>query len=124
MASHNQITSLPVEVCTLKNLCGINLQQNQLETLPDELGQLENLTQLVTTTYVVSNVLHSHQALSAGLSDWLMEVLCLLCLVEGPVQQPSGGPAFQPGPPQVSAETEPVSQQAQMSACLPGPAHK
>lgn len=50
-ASHNQLKTLPVEVCTLKNLHSLTLQQNLLESLPEELGQLENLTELVTNTY-------------------------------------------------------------------------
>lgn len=33
----------------LKNLHSLSLQQNLLENLPEELGQLENLTELVST---------------------------------------------------------------------------
>lgn len=50
VASHNQLTSLPVEVCILKNLRSLTIQQNLLESLPEELGQLQNLTELVTNT--------------------------------------------------------------------------
>lgn len=72
--SHNQLRALPVEVCTLKNLHSLTLHQNLLETLPEVLGQLENLTELVTNTYWMCSVLHSHQALSTVLCDWLTEV--------------------------------------------------
>lgn len=61
-ASHNQLRSLPVEVFTLKNLHSLSLQQNLLESLPEELGQLENLTELVTT-HIVCSVFQYHQAL-------------------------------------------------------------
>lgn len=47
LASHNQLSSLPVEMFTLKNLRCLTLQQNLLENLPEELGQLQNLTELV-----------------------------------------------------------------------------
>uniref|UniRef100_A0A3Q4GJ43 Leucine rich repeat containing 40 n=1 Tax=Neolamprologus brichardi TaxID=32507 RepID=A0A3Q4GJ43_NEOBR len=43
---HNQLDSLPVEMCTLKNLRSLTLQQNLLENLPEDLGQLANLTEL------------------------------------------------------------------------------
>lgn len=46
--SHNQLSSLPVEVCMLRNLRSLTLQQNLLENLPEEFGQLENLTELVS----------------------------------------------------------------------------
>lgn len=82
------------------------------------MGQLEKLTHLVTTTCM-------HVCtLPAALSEWLMEVLCPRCSVEGPVSQPPEGPASEPGPSQLSAETERVPQRAQLSACQPGPAHK
>lgn len=55
--SHNQLRSLPVAVCTLKNLCSLTLQQNLLESLPEELGQLENLTELVTKHIICSVLL-------------------------------------------------------------------
>lgn len=50
------------------------------------------------------------------LCDRLTEMSCLLGFVEGPVKQPSEGPAVQPGPSHLPAETEPVSQQPQLSA--------
>lgn len=53
--SHNQLTSLPVEVCALKNLRSLTLQKNLLENLPEELGELECLTELVTSTHT-----HTH----------------------------------------------------------------
>uniref|UniRef100_A0A3Q4M672 Leucine rich repeat containing 40 n=1 Tax=Neolamprologus brichardi TaxID=32507 RepID=A0A3Q4M672_NEOBR len=40
------LDSLPVEMCTLKNLRSLTLQQNLLENLPEDLGQLANLTEL------------------------------------------------------------------------------
>lgn len=56
-ASHNQLRSLPVEVFTFKNLHSLSLQQNLLESLPEELGQLENLFELVTTHVVCSHTM-------------------------------------------------------------------
>lgn len=47
--SHNQLTALPFEVWTLKNLLSLSVQQNLLEILPEELGELENLMELVRT---------------------------------------------------------------------------
>lgn len=38
----------------LKNLHSLSLQQNLLENLPEELGQLENLTELVSTDILCS----------------------------------------------------------------------
>lgn len=55
VTSHNQLKSFPVEVCFLKNLRCLTVQQNLVESLPQEIGQLENLTELVTNRNV-----HAH----------------------------------------------------------------
>lgn len=45
--SHNKIKELPVELWGLTNLRSIHLQQNQLDYLPQEIGQLINLDEIV-----------------------------------------------------------------------------
>lgn len=55
---------------------------------------------------------------------WLAYIVVLSVVIEGPIQQPTEGPALQPEPAHLSAETAPVSQQAQLSAWQPGPAQK
>ncbi len=44
--SENQLTSLPAEIGQLTNLTGLNLIANQLTSLPAEIGQLTSLTKL------------------------------------------------------------------------------
>lgn len=51
VSSHNQLTSLPVEVFALMNLRSLTLQQNLVDRLPEELGRLEKLTELVTAKF-------------------------------------------------------------------------
>ena len=43
---NNQLTSLPKEIGQLTNLTSLNLRFNQLTSLPKEIGQLTNLTRL------------------------------------------------------------------------------
>jgi len=44
--SANQLTSIPKELCQLKNLTTLSLSANQLTSIPKELGRLTNLTRL------------------------------------------------------------------------------
>lgn len=46
MLDDNQLTSLPGEIGELYNLEELHLGNNQLESLPDEIGQLTNLIQV------------------------------------------------------------------------------
>ncbi|CAJ1060147.1 leucine-rich repeat-containing protein 40 [Xyrichtys novacula] len=48
--SHNQLKTLPVEVCLMKNLRSLTLRENLLESIPEELGRLENLSELDLST--------------------------------------------------------------------------
>ena len=37
---NNQLTSLPDEICSLRNLKGLNIRYNQIKELPKEFGNL------------------------------------------------------------------------------------
>lgn len=53
--SHNKLTELPTELWSLTNLRCLHLQQNLLEQLPADLGQLCHLEDLVSTKNVYGN---------------------------------------------------------------------
>lgn len=46
--SHNKLVELPTELWSLTNLRCLHLQQNLLEQLPADLGQLRHLEDLVS----------------------------------------------------------------------------
>lgn len=134
LTSHNQLSSLPVEVFTLKNLRCLTLQQNLLENLPEELGQLQNLTELVKSepgsftdwqrsclcrrefkkscqeTFIFLKNVIVFIIITFLCCDWLMEMSCFLGLLKGRVQQSPAGFALQYGLSHKAAEAEPLSQ--------------
>lgn len=47
LRSHNQLASAPVGLFRLENLASLALHFNQLESLPEDLGRLRSLSELV-----------------------------------------------------------------------------
>jgi hypothetical protein len=52
----NKLTSLPAEICLLRNLTHLYLSHNKLSTLPAEIGQLKKLTKLLLTDNQITSL--------------------------------------------------------------------
>ena len=52
----NQLSSLPPEIGKLQNLTSLNLMSNQLSSLPPEIGKLQNLTSLSLSSNQLSSL--------------------------------------------------------------------
>ena len=50
--SDKSLKTLPICVCSLKDLTGLYLENNNLTNLPHEIGMLENLTELYLTDII------------------------------------------------------------------------
>lgn len=70
-SSHNQLASVPACLFRLKSLASLALHFNLLESLPEDLGRLHSLVELVQT--------RTHSASGLHLSNFFLIVLPRTC---------------------------------------------